>query len=120
MIQFYLDEDLSQDIAVLARSLGLDVESAQELERRSIDDVTQLLYAAERGRCLVSRNTHDFIRLSTEFEERGLPHAGVLLLSPSLRGSEYMVIAAALVDYARLYPDGLPAYFVDYLRRARP
>jgi hypothetical protein len=120
VIRFFLDEDLWQDIAVAARSSGLDLESAHELDRRSIDDAEQLLFAAERGRCLVSHNARDFYRLSVEFQERRLPHAGVLLLSPSFRGNEFMAIAASLADYARQYPNGVPAHFVDYLRPLRP
>jgi hypothetical protein len=115
--RYFLDEDLSQDVAVAARSLDLDVESAQELGRRSIDDAAQLLFAAERGRCLVSHNARDFYRLSLEFQQQALPHAGVLLVPPSFRGNEFMAIATALADYARQYPAGVSAYFVDYLRR---
>jgi len=119
VIRYFLDEDLSQDIAVAARSLGLDLESAHELNRRSLDDAAQLLFAAQRGHCLVSRNARDFRPLSIEFQQQALPHAGVLLVPPSFRGNEFMAIALALAGYARHYPDGIPAYFVDYLRPTR-
>jgi hypothetical protein len=53
-MRFYLDEDLSQVIAALARRRGLDVTSSHEVQYRhdGIADAQQLALAAAEGRCL--------------------------------------------------------------------
>jgi hypothetical protein len=117
--RFRLDEDLSQTIALIGRRLGVDVDCVQELPQRGLDDAAQLLLAAEAGRCLVTHNGSDFRRLSTLFYQRSYPHAGVLIVPPSLQGNEYAVIAAALAAYDLEHPDGVVPYLVDYLQPSR-
>ena len=69
-MRFYLDEDLSPRIAVIARGLGLDVVSAIELGNLGLADEEQLSLAARDGRCVVTQNRADFIRLTvTSFEQ---------------------------------------------------
>ncbi len=118
-MRFYLDEDLSDRIAAVARGLGADVLSSHECGRDGLDDAAQLLQAAGEGRCLVTRNRGDFVGLSVRFFERGCPHAGVMLVASSLPGDDFAAIAQALVDYDRLHPAGLAAYVVDFLHRGR-
>ena len=118
-MRFYLDEDLSDRIAVIARELGLDTISSHECGRDGQDDETQLLQSARDGRCFVTRNRADFVALSVRFFERDHPHAGVLLLASSLPGDNFAGIAAALVEYDQEHPDGLAPYGVDFLRSPR-
>jgi len=115
-MRFYLDEDLSQVIAIVARRLGLDVTSAQELGRRGIGDAAQLQYAAEQGRCLVTRDCGDFRRITDNFIERRLLHSGVLCVPKSLPTNQFRQVAEAIVQYDPDHPDGVPAYLVDYVR----
>ena len=115
-MRFFLDEDISHQVAVVARSLGCDVVSSQECSRNGWDDRTQLRVAAEEGRCVVTRNAKDFVPLTTEFARLDLPHAGVLLVPNSLPGRSLAAMAAALLRCAELHPSGLPAYMVDFLR----
>jgi hypothetical protein len=116
---FYLDEDLSDRIAIIARSFGLDVISSHECGNDGLDDETQLLQAARDSRCFVTRNRADFVALSVRSFERDSPHCGVLLLAGSLPGDDFAGIARALVEYTESHHDGLPAYSVDFLRPAR-
>ena len=118
-MRFYLDEDLSDQIAIIARSLGLDVLSSHECGRDGLDDEAQLLAAAEDGRCLVTRNRADFVAWTVRFFEQESPHSGVLLLPESLPPDQFAAIAHALVEYERRHPEGLPPYTVDFLRPAR-
>ncbi len=118
-MRYYLDEDLPPRVAVMARARGLDVVSAQELRRFGLDDDQQLLLAASDGRCFVTRNARDFRRLTAEFYEAGLPHAGVLCLSESLQSYQFAAIVAALGQHDRDNPDGIAAYVIDYLRRVQ-
>jgi predicted nuclease of predicted toxin-antitoxin system len=116
-MRFYLDEDLSDRIAVLARERGLDVTSSheQELRRDSSPDESQLALAAGEGRCIVTKNGQDFHALTTIFREREFPHAGVLVVPSSLDGSEFDVIVERLAHWHELYPDGAAPYFLSYL-----
>jgi hypothetical protein len=114
-LRYYLDEDHSDEIAALARQYGSDITSAHELGRRGLTDDVQLEYAARESRAIVTRNYDDFHRLTLQFQRLGRPHAGVVFVPPSLQSDNYSGIARALVAFAERYPDGRPAYCVDYL-----
>ncbi len=115
-MKFYLDADLSPRIAELLRRQGFDAVSAHEVGKLRIPDEDQLLFAAQEGRCVVTRDAQHFMLLSREAVRRRTPHAGIILCPPSLLGSEYRAIAAALISVARRYPDGLGSYDVIYLK----
>ena len=114
-MRFYLDEDLSWRIAVIARRLGVDVVSSSEYGRNGLTDEEQLRLAAEDGRCVVTENYPDFSRLTMEFQDRGLPHAGVALVPRSLPRNDFAGIAEAIAYFDTLYPEGLAPYTVDNL-----
>jgi predicted nuclease of predicted toxin-antitoxin system len=46
-VRFFLDEDLSGEVAQIARNLGLDVCSVHEVNREKLDDSEQFDYAIE-------------------------------------------------------------------------
>jgi hypothetical protein len=112
---FFLDEDHSDIIAVIARRRGVDVISSHECGRNGLTDEQQLLHAAAEGRAVISRNYDDFNRLSRRFLERGLPHAGVVLVPRSMPNRHYSAIAAAIVRFDALHPDGIPPYGLMWL-----
>ncbi len=85
-MKFYLDADLSPKIAELLRRRGFDAVSAR-----------------------------DFIDLSEQAIRRQVPHAGIILCPPSMRGYEFGAIAEGLIWVANLYPGGLGGYDVIYL-----
>jgi predicted nuclease of predicted toxin-antitoxin system len=114
-VRFYLDEDLSPRVAAIARRHGLDVVSAHEAGNAGLTDGDQLLYVANERRCLVTENRADFARLTVQFFESQLPHAGVLLLPSSLPRDRFSAIAQALVACAGVHADYVMDYVVDYL-----
>lgn len=114
-MRFYLDENLSQQVARIARNLGLDVVSSHEVGRNPLPDEEQLRLAALEGRCLVTRNYADFDRLTKRFLEHRWPHAGVLLVPPSLPNERFAAIAEALASYAKRHEAGIPSYTIDFL-----
>ena len=117
MMRFYLDEMLSFVIAAILRASGIDCVSAVELGHVSTADAVHLAFAAQEGRCLVTRDYHDFPRLTSSLMDQGLPHAGVFFVPKSMRGRDVGGIAAALVHFASQYPDGLAPYSLLWLSR---
>lgn len=118
-MRFFLDEDLSHQIADIARARGLDILSSHESGRDGLTDEVQLRLAAAEGRCLVTQNQRHFIPLTIRSFENNWPHAGVLVVPSSLPGDRFAAIAEALVRYDQEHPNGIPSYGVDFIRPRR-
>jgi predicted nuclease of predicted toxin-antitoxin system len=116
-VKFYLDEDLSDEIAVIARGMGVDVVSSHECGRDHLVDREQLRLAAGEGRCVVTVNRDDFIDLTVEFAAQGLPHAGVLVVTHRFPPRNVIGVARALAGYATAHPNGMQSYTIDFLNR---
>jgi hypothetical protein len=114
-MKFYLDEDLSPQIAERLRKRGINTVSAFEAGNVQLSDREQLAYAAQAGRCLVTRNVRHFILLAQEAIRQQELHAGIILCPPSIRGFETGAIVDALTRLARHFPRGLGEYDVLYL-----
>ncbi|HET7854520.1 MAG TPA: DUF5615 family PIN-like protein [Candidatus Methylomirabilis sp.] len=114
-MKFYLDEDLSPQIAERLRKRGIDAVSAFEAGNVQLSDREQLACAAQGGRCLVTRNVRHYILLAHEAIRRQEPHAGIILCSPSIRGFETGAIVHGLTRLAKQFPRGLGEYDVLYL-----
>lgn len=115
-MRFHLDEDLSPTIAEILRQRGVDAASVHEVGATGLSDLEQLDRAAREGRCLVTRNRDDFIRLSVQYIGMSRPHHGVLVIPHSIPADQLSRIAKAIAAYAAKHPDGLPAGAVDFLR----
>jgi predicted nuclease of predicted toxin-antitoxin system len=114
-VKFYLDEDLTPQIAERLRKRGFDAVSAFEAGNAQISDRQQLTYAARAGRCLVTRNVRHFVILAQDAIRRQEPHAGIILCPPRIRGFEIGAIVDALTRLAKRFPEGLGPYDVLYL-----
>lgn len=99
-----------------ARRSRIDVLSAHELGRYRLTDADQLLWAAEQGRCMVTRDVGDFPRLSRRFAASHWPHAGVAIVPSSRPDRDIGGIARGLIALSQMYEEGLPSYSVVYLR----
>jgi hypothetical protein len=116
-MRYHLDEDRSQTTARTGRRLiALDVSSSHEAELEGLSDGELLRWCGVQARCLVTKSGNDFIELTRRFQAEQLPHAGVLIVPRSIENDEFARIARALAWYHSMYPDGVPPYFVDYLR----
>ncbi len=114
-MKFFLDEDLSGEIAEIARGSGIDVVSCHEIGRDGLDDRTQLEFVASDSRCLITCNRTDFMNLTMAFYEREAPHNGVLVVTPGLRSQGAARIAAAIAEYERQHSEGMLPYTFGYL-----
>jgi predicted nuclease of predicted toxin-antitoxin system len=114
-VRYFLDEDLSHEIADIARNLGVDTISCHEIGRNGRTDEEQLRFAAHAGRAIVTINGAHFVALTSRFYEEGQPHAGVLIVPKTVPRRYFAAAAHALVDHARAHPDGMQPYSIDYL-----
>ncbi len=114
-MKYYLDEDLSPKIAELLRQQGLDCMSAHEIGMVQANDLEQLMLAAQKKRCFVTKNRDDFIRLTGQFFNDHLPHAGVLIIPHTIPGDKFSLIAKTLVNYTQKHPKGIQPYTIDFL-----
>lgn len=78
-IKLYIDEDLTDRLAVTLRSRGYDAVSAHEVNMRGNTDKEQLEYAIKHNRVILTRNIKHFVNLQREYYKNGLPHDGILV-----------------------------------------
>ncbi len=115
-----MDEDLSPKIAEILRENMIDAISAHEVGMRQASDIDHLKLAASEGRCIVTRNRNDFIRLTVQFFNDQRPHAGVLIIPHTIPGDKFSLIANAIIQHSSKNPgDRLEPYTVDFLAATR-
>jgi hypothetical protein len=103
----------------MARARGLDVIATEECARKGRTDEEQLEFAAEQGRVLITRNRGDFERATERFQALGRPHAGVLIVPPSIAGNNYAGLVRAIEAFEQLCVGVLPPYMLSYLDPVR-
>jgi predicted nuclease of predicted toxin-antitoxin system len=114
-VKVYLDEDLSPVIAQILRGRGVDAVSAHEAGMIGASDHEPLDHAAGEHRALVTRNAREFRILADRRVHAQQPHVGIVVCSPSVRGSEVAKIATALEALVGQRPEGLGPYDLLYL-----
>lgn len=115
-MKYYLDEDISPKIADILKSYKIDAQSTHEEGMTQSGDIEQLEYAANKGRCIVTRNRNDFIRLTVQFFNENRRHHGVLIIPYTIPGDKFSFVASALKRYAVKHPSGMAPYTIDFLK----
>jgi len=99
-ISIFTDEMVSTRLAVVLRERGYDVVSCHEAGRANqrISDTEQLVFAAERGRAILTQNATHFYALDSAWKVAGRAHAGILVYSPNLRFADLLVRLPRFLD----------------------
>ena len=116
-MRYFLDEDLSDEVARIARNLGLDVCSVHEVNREGLDDSEQFDHAIEHDMDMVTCNRDDFLILNDEHFQAGTPNCGLLNVPRSLPNNPAARIAHRLRgwnDAKEAAPGSFGSYVVDY------
>lgn len=117
-MKYYLDEDLGPKIAEILRKHNIDAISAHEVGMLQATDLEQLEKASSDGRCLVTRNRNDFIRLTVQFFNEHRPHTGVLIVPHTMPGDNFSRIAKAIIKHhSKHSKDTIEPYAIDFLER---
>jgi hypothetical protein len=80
-IKFYIDEDVYNSIAVLLSRRGFDSVSTNELARNRESDESQLQWASEQNRAIVTFNVAHFAKLHGDTLNEGNHHSGIIVSS---------------------------------------
>jgi predicted nuclease of predicted toxin-antitoxin system len=78
-LRLFLDEDVHAALAAALRKRGHDAIHALETKRLGLSDESQLNFATEGNRCLVTFNVGDFVRLHNRWIQAGREHAGIIV-----------------------------------------
>jgi predicted nuclease of predicted toxin-antitoxin system len=117
-MRYFLDEDLSDEVARIARNLGLDVCSVHEVNRDALDDPEQFDYATEHNMVMVTRNRDDFLALNDEHFLVRTPNCGLPIVPHTLLNNQPARIAHRLRawnDAKEAAPGSFGSYVVDFL-----
>lgn len=68
-----------QSIVDNLRQRSFDVTSARDVGRLRLDDASQLAFAADEGRAIVTHNRLDFERLHQRYFSEGREHHGIII-----------------------------------------
>jgi hypothetical protein len=78
-IRLYLDADVDVRLAANLRGAGYDCVSAREVGNAALDDETQMVFAANEDRTLLTHNIQHFVPLFERWWHAGLNHPGVVV-----------------------------------------
>ncbi len=77
-IRFFTDEDVYRAIAEKLCEAGYDAVSTPDVDRLGEHDESQLQWAAQEGRALITFNVADFARLHHQWMDASRHHAGMI------------------------------------------
>ena len=114
-MKFLVDEDLSEEIAVILRAKGFDALHLREIGLSGAEDQEVLDEAARQERCVITRNRNDYLALTEFFFHEGRPHYGVLIITRSYPGNQTSRIGQAIASLCRDHPETFQPYAFLFL-----
>ncbi len=78
-MRLLFDEDVSVEIAANLKSRGFDVLTVRDAGRLHRADETQLAFAVQEQRAIVTHNRIDFELLHTQYLAAQQPHFGIII-----------------------------------------
>jgi len=114
-VKFLVDEDLSEEIAIILRAKGADAVHVRELGLSGAEDQEVLDEAARQRRCVITRNRNDFLMLTEFYFHEGRLHHGVIIVPRSYPGNEPSKIAQAIIALSRNSPHSFQPYAFLFL-----
>jgi predicted nuclease of predicted toxin-antitoxin system len=78
-IRLYLDADVDVKLAANLRRAGHDCVSAREVGNAALDDESQMVFATNEGRVLLTHNIQDFVPIFQRWWHTGLSHPGIVV-----------------------------------------
>ena len=78
-LRIFFDEDVHAALAAALRKRGHDAVHTLEAKRSGLSDESQLNFATQENRCLVTFNVGDFVRLHNRWMDAGREHAGIIV-----------------------------------------
>lgn len=79
-MRLYLDESVSVALAAVLLQHGVDCLTARDAGSLGVDDESQLLFATQQSRVILTHDTRDFLHLASMWAASGRSHAGILLV----------------------------------------
>ncbi|MBU4400414.1 MAG: DUF5615 family PIN-like protein [Planctomycetes bacterium] len=76
-----MDEDIYGAVAPALHRVKIDIRSTPEVGRRGQSDESQLEWASNEGRVLVTFNVAHFVELHATWLRQGRHHAGIVVSS---------------------------------------
>jgi len=80
-LRYFTDEDIYGTVAIALRKSGLDAVSTPEVGRLGESDESQLAWASENGRVLITFNVAHFANLHRTWLAQGNHHSGIVVSS---------------------------------------
>lgn len=78
-LRFFTDEDIYRATTLSLRKAGFDVISTPEAGRLGESDESQLQWAGDEGRVIITFNVAHFVSLHTEWIGQGRYHTGIVV-----------------------------------------
>ena|SRR2546425_11473942 len=78
--KLYFDEDVSVLLAKILSGRGFDLLTARDADMLRKSDEEQLLFGTKHSRAVVTHNRRHFEKLHSEFVQKQLEHAGIVIV----------------------------------------
>ena len=99
--KLYLDEDITDLLARVLRTMGYDVVSAHEVGMRGKSDDEQLCYAIKNERTFLTFNARHFVPLTEALYEERREHFGIII-SKQVSLSEIIRLAVKMLNVCKV------------------